>query len=43
MTQAKVAAGLPLADALEVTARQRAEDVAAGVTLTADEDDSLDA
>lgn len=37
MRQAKVHAGLSLADAIEVTARQRKEDEANGFTLAAEE------
>lgn len=37
MRTAKVAAGLSLADATEVTARQRAEDEANGAALSLDE------
>lgn len=40
MIQAKVAAGLPYKDACEVTARQRAEDEANGVTLDEAETES---
>lgn len=40
MRQDKVTAGLPLADAIEVTARQRAEDAANGFTLEATPEES---
>jgi hypothetical protein len=43
MVAAKVAAGLPLADAQEVTARQRAEDAANGVTIGETEEESPEA
>lgn len=38
LLQRKIAAGLPAETAREVTARQRAEDAANGVTLEADGD-----
>jgi len=41
MRQGKVLAGLSLADATEVTARQRAEDEANGVTLGETESEEI--
>ena len=43
LQQSKVAAGLPLGDAIEVTARQRKEDEASGFTLETPSEEALEA